>query len=49
MRHRTRVFVALLGDKRSLDRINHYMKVAGAVRFTIELQAEVDEAYARSN
>ncbi|MFO7773362.1 MAG: hypothetical protein R6V59_05435 [Dehalococcoidia bacterium] len=31
----------------SLDEINHYMKVARAIRLTIGLQAEVDEAYAR--
>ena len=34
------------GRKLSLDEVNHYMKVAKAVRLTIELQERVDEVYA---
>ena len=33
----------------SLDVINHYMKVARAMRLTIGLQGKVDEVYARIN
>jgi len=35
------------GRKLSLDEINHYMKVARAIRLTIELQGKLDEIYAR--
>jgi len=35
------------GRRLSLDEINHYMKVARAVRLTIELQGKVDEIYAK--
>jgi type I restriction-modification system DNA methylase subunit len=35
------------GRKLSLDEINHYMKVAKAIRLTIGLQRTVDEVYAR--
>ena len=35
------------GRKLSLDEINHYMKVAKAIRLTVELQEKVDEAYAK--
>jgi hypothetical protein len=31
--------------KLSLDEINHYMKVAKAIRLTIELQEKIDEVY----
>jgi hypothetical protein len=34
------------GRKLSLDEINHYMKVARAIRLTIGLQGKVDEVYA---
>jgi len=33
------------GRKLSLDEINHYMKVAKAIRLTIELQEKTDEVY----
>jgi len=33
------------GRKLSLDEINHYMKVAKAIRLTIELQEKVDDVY----
>jgi len=33
--------------KLSLDEINHYMKIAKAVRLTIELQGKVDGVYGR--
>ncbi|MDI6891904.1 MAG: N-6 DNA methylase [Actinomycetota bacterium] len=33
------------GRKLSLDEINHYMKVAKAIRLTIELQKKIDNAY----
>jgi predicted helicase len=33
------------GRKLSQDEINHYMKVAKAIRLTIELQGKVDEVY----
>jgi hypothetical protein len=35
------------GRKLSLDEINHYMKVAKAIRLTIGLQRTVDEVYAK--
>ena len=35
------------GRKLSLDEINHYVKVAKAIRVTIELQEKVDEVYAK--
>ncbi len=31
------------GRKLSLDEINHYMKVAKAIRLTIELQQKIDD------
>jgi len=31
--------------KLSLGEINHYMKVAKAIRLTIELQEKIDEVY----
>ena len=34
--------------KLSLDEINHYMKVAKAIRLTIELQERIDDLYRRS-
>jgi predicted helicase len=34
--------------KLSLDEINHYMKVAKAIRLTIELQEKIDDIYTRS-
>ena len=33
--------------KLSLDEINHYMKVAKAIRLTIELQKRIDDVYRR--
>jgi len=33
------------GRKLSLDEINHYMKVAEAIRLTIELQEKIDDVY----
>ena len=33
------------GRKLSLDEINHYMKVARAIRLTIELQEKIDDIY----
>ena len=33
------------GRKLSLDEINHYMKVAKAIRLTIELQDKIDKVY----
>ncbi|MFQ6066153.1 MAG: type ISP restriction/modification enzyme [bacterium] len=33
--------------KLSLDEINHYMKVAKAIRLTIEIQGKIDEVYCR--
>jgi predicted helicase len=33
------------GRKLSLDEINHYMKVAKAIRLTIELQERIDDVY----
>jgi len=33
------------GHGLSLDEVNHYLKVAKAIRLTIGLQAKVDEAY----
>jgi len=35
------------GRKLSLDEINHYMKVAKAIRLTIELQEKVNGVYGR--
>ena len=35
------------GRKLFLDEINHYMKVAKAIRLTIELQEKVDHIYKR--
>jgi len=35
------------GRKLSLDEINHYIKVAKAIRLTIELQGKVDSVYAK--
>ncbi len=35
------------GRKLSLDEINHYMKVARAIRLTIKLQGKVDEVYGK--
>ena len=35
------------GRKLSLGEINHYMKVARAIRLTIELQGKVDEVYGK--
>jgi hypothetical protein len=34
--------------KLSLDEINHYMKVAKAIRLTIELQDKIDHIYRRA-
>jgi hypothetical protein len=34
--------------KLSLDEINHYMKVAKAIRLTIELQENIDEVYSKA-
>jgi predicted helicase len=34
--------------KLSLDEINHYMKVAKAIRLTIELQEKIDEVYKKN-
>jgi len=31
--------------KLSLDEINHYMKVAKAIRLTVELQEKIDDVY----
>jgi hypothetical protein len=31
--------------KLPLDEINHYMKVAKAIRLTIDLQEKIDEVY----
>jgi len=36
------------GRKLSLDEINHYMKVAKAIRLTIGLQGKVDEVYLKA-
>jgi predicted helicase len=36
------------GRKLSLDEINHYMKVAKAIRSTIELQQKIDEVYKKT-
>ena len=33
------------GRKLSLDEINHYMKVAKAIRLTIEIQERIDDVY----
>ena len=35
------------GRKLSLDEINHYMKVAKAIRLTIEVQDKIDSVYAK--
>jgi predicted helicase len=35
--------------KLSLDEINHYMKVAKAIRLTIELQEKIDDTYRKSD
>jgi len=35
------------GRKLSLDEVNHYMKVAKAIRLTIGLEKKVDDVYAR--
>jgi len=35
------------GRKLSLDEINHYMRVAKAIRLTIELQEKIDDVYER--
>jgi len=35
------------GRKLSLDEINHYMKVAKAIRLTIELQEKIDEVFVK--
>ena len=32
-----------------MDEINHYMKVARAIRLTIGLQRKIDEVYANVN
>jgi len=34
--------------KLSLDEINHYMKVAKAIRLTIELQEKIDNVYRKT-
>jgi len=34
--------------KLSLDEINHYMRVAKAIRLTIELQGKIDDTYRRA-
>ena len=31
----------------SLDEINHYMKMAKAIRLTIELEEKIDEVYTK--
>jgi len=31
----------------SLDEINHYMKIAKAIRLTIEMQGKIDDVYAK--
>jgi predicted helicase len=36
------------GRKLSLDEINHYMKVAKAIRSTIELQQKIDDVYKKT-
>lgn len=36
------------GRKLSLDEINHYMKVAKAIRLTIELQQKIDDVYGKT-
>jgi len=36
------------GRKLSLDEINHYMKVAKAIRLTIELQEKIDSVYRKA-
>jgi len=36
------------GRKLSLDESEHYMKVAKAIRLTIEVQQEIDVAWAES-
>jgi len=36
------------GRKLSLDEINHYMKMAKAIRLTIELQGKIDEVYRKA-
>jgi predicted helicase len=36
------------GRKLSLDEINHYMKVAKAIRLTIELQEKIDDIYRKT-
>jgi hypothetical protein len=36
------------GRKLPLDEINHYMKVAKAIRSTIELQQKIDEVYKKT-
>ncbi len=36
------------GRKLSLDEINHYMKMAKAIRLTIELQEKIDDVYRKS-
>ena len=36
------------GRALSLDEVSHYMKVAKAIRLTIELQKKVDEAYVKA-
>jgi len=35
------------GRKLSLDEINHYMKVARAIRLTIGSQGKIDSIYAK--
>ena len=32
----------------SLDEINHYMKVAKAIRLTIQLQEKIDDVYKKT-
>ena len=36
------------GRKLSLDEINHYMKMAEAIRLTIELQEKIDDVYRKA-
>lgn len=34
--------------KLSLDEINHYMKIAKAIRLTIKLQEKIDDVYRKA-
>jgi hypothetical protein len=36
------------GRKLSLEEINHYMKVAKAIRLTIKLQQKIDDNYGKA-